>query len=113
MSSREELLIMQQIKLMEEMQRKAREKEKRREDKKIRKQKVCRGFLYGEGTPGRAQSLGLAQGSLVFIALLTSQTVDTPSSLKPRHNFPDTEARLPAGEARVDYEHGGRDVYLH
>jgi hypothetical protein len=69
MSSREELLIMQQIKLMEEMQRKAREKEKRREDKKIRKQKVCRGFLYGEGTPGRAQSAGTGSGKFGFYCL--------------------------------------------
>jgi hypothetical protein len=98
MSSREELLIMQQIKLMEEMQRKAREKEKRREEKKIRKQKVCvGGFVHGEGhflEPPICWDL-TCPGSLAFIVLLTSQTLDTPSSLKPRHIFPDIEARPP------------------
>lgn len=40
MSSREELIIQQQIKIMEEVERKSKEREMRREQKKMRKQTV-------------------------------------------------------------------------
>lgn len=97
---------MQQIKLMEEMQRKASEKERRREEKKIRKQKVCagdwdssKGFVdFGQlplGPPtavlqSRRIFAGVASSCLAQDAILFA----TPT-LRPRCILSSCEAQPP------------------